>query len=331
MLKIFCISVAFFVVIKVSFADRKSFERGNNNIHLGPRFASQSVQLSDEPNSAKVNSQISSDTIVIRRPFNVTGTIFAQHVNSHNMTITGDVICTRANAQRIYAPLISTDVLETKVIRSPTGTITIDGSLSLSGGTKNSNSFLEKTSFLTSKVIINGVHQWRLLLHDDFEGSNESEATSGWNLSKRTSCFGSLEDHSLGGHCVDIPGGFLKKEFINLPKHSHVRLKARVHFIDTWHGEAVFAMIDGHYVWSDSALSKQIPSTFRENSDIHGTSGVINVCGGPQPDPKLSTLIDVILPHNTPIVDVKFGSTLDASRDTCKQSWAIDDVMLYVR
>lgn len=48
----------------------------------------------------------------------------------------------------------------------------------------------------------------------------------------------------LGGHC-QTAGTTVRRRFDNLPAHSHLRLRARYHFIDSWEGETAFLQIDG--------------------------------------------------------------------------------------
>lgn len=87
-------------------------------------------------------------------------------------------------------------------------------------------------SFLATDVVVNGVRQWRLVEHDDFQNGAE-----GWSRQERSSC-GHQDDMFLGGHCnfgsIDVT-----KLFAGLPEHSQVRVSARFHFIDAWKGEAV--------------------------------------------------------------------------------------------
>ena len=76
----------------------------------------------------------------------------------------------------------------------------------------------------------------------------------------------------LGGHC-QTAGTTVRRRFDNLPQHTHLRLQARYHFIDSWEGETAFLQIDGKTAWMDSADSRSGPPG-------------INVAGGATPDAR---------------------------------------------
>ena len=63
----------------------------------------------------------------------VNGTIECQTLETANLTVLGDVTAKTMRCSRLSTTLISADVVETSVIRSPTNTITIDGNLVLDG------------------------------------------------------------------------------------------------------------------------------------------------------------------------------------------------------
>jgi hypothetical protein len=261
----------------------------------------------------------------------VNATVNAANMVARNLTVMGDASATVLTASRVRATMLSADVVEAGILRSPTGTITIDGNLALDGGLRadpdDAAARGGATSFLATEVIVNGVRQWRLLEHDDFEGEDENAALRGWTPgATRTACGGL--DHALGGYCAPVPvSGTFNKTFSALPTHSQLRLKARVHFLDDWRGETAFARVDGKYVWSDAAGTASVGGVAAAEARAPG----INVCGADTADRKLSAPVDVIVKHSGPEATVAFGSTLDADSDPCERSWAVDDVVIYVR
>ena len=59
-----------------------------------------------------------------------------------------------------------------------------------------------------------------------------------------------------------------------------------------------------------------------------GSNG-INVCGGRWPEGKLSSPIDVVLPHKSSNITIAFGSTIE--QDPCDESFGVSGVRIYVR
>ncbi|MFN3503927.1 MAG: hypothetical protein ACK4ZJ_16890, partial [Allorhizobium sp.] len=60
------------------------------------------------------------------------GTVSAKALDAKTITVQGDASISTITASRVQATLVSADVVEAAIIRSPTGTITIDGNLALS-------------------------------------------------------------------------------------------------------------------------------------------------------------------------------------------------------
>ncbi len=61
----------------------------------------------------------------------VNGTVSARKAEFESLKVRGDSASTTLTAKKLRSTLLSVDVVETSVIRSPTGTITIDGNLVL--------------------------------------------------------------------------------------------------------------------------------------------------------------------------------------------------------
>ena len=259
-------------------------------------------------NESKV-SQIHSSTSLFnqkqqRRP-TVNGTLECQSLDTANLTVMGDVAADTVKSSRISTTLISADVLETGILRSPTNTITIDGNLVLAGASSGGT-----TSFLATEVIVGGVKQWRLLRHDDFDTD-----LNGWSAPGRGRCGDKSKDFFLGGHCLTSKGN-ASKIFSGLPSHNQIRITARVHFLDKWDGEVAFMRADGNVVWADTASSSS-------------PSSLGNLCGGSYPDSRLSVPIDITIQHGASDLEIQFGSSLQG--DACDHSWAVDDVIIYAK
>lgn len=249
--------------------------------------------------------------VTINKRLLVNGAVKATSMTTKNLTVVGDASAKVLTSSRVTTSLLATEVLETGVLRSPTGVIIIDGNLQLSG------EVAEKAggeSFLSLGERVRGGRQWRLAGHDDFE-----DGTAGWQFTNRTSVdmrstCGAKSDHFLGGHCR-FANQETSKVFTDLPRHTQIRVKARAHFLDSWNGEVLFAKVGDAVVWADTCNAPVLPGA------------ALNICGASSPDLKLSSPIDVVLPHSSSTVEVTFGSTLNG--DPCEQSWGIDDVMVY--
>merc|ERR1711918_21547 len=83
-----------------------------------------------------------------------------------------------------------------------------------------------------------GQKQWALVHHDHFENDHEnwSDGSSFIQVSDANG------DRFMGGHC-NFAAGTMSKKY-ELPEHSHLRVQARAHFIDSWEGESAFLQLD---------------------------------------------------------------------------------------
>jgi hypothetical protein len=263
------------------------------------------LSTSGSPAEASTEARPKFKGVSFNKRLMVNGTIECGSLETGNLTVLGDVSVASVRSSRVSTTLVSTDVLETGIIRSPTNTITIDGNLVLGGSNAGAS------SFLATEVIIGGVKQWRLLYHDDFEPDVEN--SDGWDVAARGICGPESKDWFLGGHCKTATEN-ATKTYEKLPIHTQLRVKARVHFLDQWDGEMAFMKVDGQFMWADSATSPK--------------QG-INICGSSASEARLSVPVDITLTHSGPSATVSFGSTLQG--DPCMHSWAVDDVVLYIR
>ena len=114
-----------------------------------------------------------------------------------------------------------------------------------------------------------------------------------WSFKEKSICGGVF---MLGGYEL-LSEEEIGLEIKGLRKHAEVRVEANFHFIDAWHGESGYMMIDGEYVWTES-------------NDYTLAKAAINVCGGLYGESKFQSTIDVVVPHTSEDLDVTFGSTL---------------------
>lgn len=168
--------------------------------------------------------------------------------------------------------------------------------------------------------------QWKLVHLDDFNThangwvvSNNGSLTATSVSDQRSNCGASLDFH-LGGYCT-FAGTEVSRVVQNLPRHTSLRLTARVHLLDHWQGEYAYAKVDGKDVWMQSHF--HCPKPFA--SFCRG----VDACGDNKFADKMSQLVQVTLPHTAAAVTVSFGASL--RQPPCAASWAVDDVAIYIQ
>jgi len=123
---------------------------------------------------------------------------------------------------------------------------------------------LKGTSF-----IVEGIKQWELKHHDDFE--NE-DSLLGWS-DQRTSRCENMTGRFLGGHC-NFSFNEVTKTFKGLKQHTTIRINASFHMLDAWDGEKAYMKINNKIVWNRVG----------KHSKKHG----LNICGGHFNDPAFA-------------------------------------------
>jgi len=170
-----------------------------------------------------------------------------------------------------------------------------------------------KSLQVNGQFICEGVAQWRLAVNENFWST-----PTGWSTNEISTCGGT---YLLGGYCI-LSRGNLIKQFSNLPTHTKLRVTADFHYIDAWTGETAYMQLNtgpknqDEYVWTD-----------RYDSSM--AMNAINVCGAIYGEGKLTTKIDIVVPHNDDSVVVTFGTTVD--QDPCDQSWGISNLSIYIQ
>lgn len=177
------------------------------------------------------------------------------------------------------------------------------------------NNFEAKHGFsFSGDLKIRGIKQWKLFLEEDYS----EDKAKGWTKNVITECGGI---RMLGGYC-QFGGGEFKKSFENLPPHNQIRIQATYHFIDAWDNEAGYMKVN-------NGRNNDLTYTWIERYSAFVGSNGINVCGGRWPEGKLSSPIDVVLPHKNSNITIAFGSTIE--QDPCDESFGVSGVRIYVR
>ena len=107
----------------------------------------------------------------------------------------------------------------------------------------------------------------------------------------------------LGGY-GKFAGMEVTKEFLDIQKHSHVRVVFNYHYIDSWNGENSFFRANVgrdntmEYLWND------------KYDFSRGANGQ-NICGNIYPENRLSQVVDLTFRHSLPNLQLGIGSTLD--------------------
>jgi len=188
-------------------------------------------------------------------------------------------------------------------------------------------------STAAGSVLAHGVHQWKMVMHDDFHHTT----VEAWrNLGAQrplppnnavTTC--AAHRHALSDTFLGDYGAMEASKAFLLPAHAWLRVEARVHFLDKWEGESVYLKIDGQVVWSERwtwcdklLVNLCVPGT------AAAPTATIDSCGREYPD-RLSFPLIVTLFHSGEELELSFGSTLAAN--TTDASWGVDDLRLSLR
>jgi len=112
------------------------------------------------------------------------------------------------------------------------------------------------------------------------------------------------------------PGRTVSTTYMGLPKHTHIRVTATVHFIDDWQGETAWMKLNEFTVWTES-------------HDQKNTAGKFSICGSDlYPESRFSAPIDLTWPHTAKNLDLALGSNLDEGSDA---RFAVSNVAIYTR
>lgn len=184
---------------------------------------------------------------------------------------------------------------------------------------KNGNSKIKGRKVLTNKfsskgkVKYNKVDQWRLVAQDVW---NKNLTSNGWNFNMISKCNQAL---FFGGQCL-LSKQEISKEFLNLPKHTMIRIEAFYHHIGNWNNNSGYLRIihpkkSGQILWTNFCRNRQ-QSRFN------------NLCG--YQTCKINVPISVTVPHKKKKLNIAFGADLNHDH-SCEASYAISDIKIYIR
>ncbi|GAW81426.1 hypothetical protein, conserved [Plasmodium gonderi] len=166
---------------------------------------------------------------------------------------------------------------------------------------------------------IRNVNQFQMIVHENFSSNSNTKGWLGDNFDNFTSVCGGI--NLLGGY-GKLSKGKIQKTFENIPSHTQIRIKANFHFIDDWNYHTAYLKVgrdhqeELFYVWTDTHA--QIS---QENS--------INICGNTTGESKFTSLIDVVIPHNSSALLVQFGTSIQID-DPKSISWGISNFQLFI-
>lgn len=133
----------------------------------------------------------------------------------------------------------------------------------------NNNSQAERVNLQGTSFIVEGVKQWELKHHDDFESE---DSLHGWS-DKRTSRCNKMMGSFLGGHC-NFSFNEVTKVYKGLKSHTVLRVNASFHMLDAWDGEKALMKINDKIVWNRTGK--------------HSKKNGLNICGGDYNDPAFA-------------------------------------------
>ncbi|GAB66936.1 hypothetical protein PCYB_102860 [Plasmodium cynomolgi strain B] len=177
-----------------------------------------------------------------------------------------------------------------------------------------------KTLTIDGIFKVRHVNQFQMIVHEMFSSSTSTKGWLGDNFDNFTSVCGGI--NMLGGY-GKLSKGRVHKIFENIPSHTQIRIKANFHFIDEWNSHTAYLKVgrddqeDLFYVWTDSHSSKG------------GLENAVNICGNTIGESKFSSVIDVVIPHNSSKLIVEFGTTIQVD-DPKTVSWGISNFQLFI-
>jgi hypothetical protein len=153
---------------------------------------------------------------------------------------------------------------------------------------------------------------WTLIFVDTFE----SDSDAGWSMRSRTTCGG--WSTVLGGYCTTAGGSFSNNISMHGVTHSTAWVSMEYLALDSWDGELRYIIADGTYLMY--------------SSQNNHTTAYSEVCGwnrGYYGSYDSQHAISTTLGHSANALYLTAGSGLD--QDACDESFAIDDVYIWVR
>ena len=239
------------------------------------------------------------NSLKINSDFEIIGTLTTEKLTTKNLEINGDLkITEKAKVDNMKISKLDTNFATIKKIIPSNGVLTIKGNVILTDknikNNNNNNNFIQ-------------IESWKLIEFNDFESM---ESLIGWSSKD----LGKINNNNnfLGGKCI-LSEKEIKKTFKNLPNHNKLRIKGNFLMIGDWNDEKGYLKINNEIKWVKKGNKRDFLMNFNEKNDEKFNN--VN--------------FDVVLEHINNEVDVAFGSTLD--KNSCKHSYAIDNIQVYVK
>ena len=236
------------------------------------------------------------NSLKINSDFEIFGTLTTEKLTTKNLEINGDLkITEEAKVDKMKISKLDTNFATVKKIIPSNGVLTIKGNVILTD--KNIKSE-KKNNFLQ-------IEKWKLFYFNDFESAENLLGWSSKIIGKN------LENNNfLGGKCA-LSEKELTKTFKKLPNHKKLRIKGNFLMIGDWNDEKGYLKINNEIKWSKKGNKKYFEFNSKNNDKFNNVN------------------FDVVFEHFHDEVNVAFGSTLD--ENSCKHSYAIDNIQVYVK
>ena len=247
------------------------------------------------------------------------------------------------------------DGVEKEEPAAAAATATTESATNLKVVDGNLHNKMGAVSFAMGGILsVGGMPQWKMVVEENFPrgGVTKWFDADKMPVTEASTCSRNVDetsDYFLGafGHAG------VSKTFESLPAHEHVRITARVHFLDMWVGDLLSLKAAGGKVrWSKAHwFCTSTPEKSCQPGAIG--SGSIDACLDPNFSDTLSVGVDVEFEHVKTSLDVLFeghlandvvcskpedcsdsGFDCNQGTGTCvnqKATWGIDDVRIYVR
>lgn len=217
--------------------------------------------------------------------------------------------CANVKAGAIAAPAASALDVSVRRIVPPSGKLSVSGSLRVTGSVKYTTpandlpvspfSFAE-----TSEVDTSLPAHWRRISHQTFASAAD---VSGWTQSVdgapsatplavapcamsqsmvlRVACSAMLNRFSSGAE-PHVSETRAQHRWQDLPVHKEVRVRATIHFIDSWRGSVAMLRTGSELLWTESPPAAS-PSAL-----------TVDMCGlRTEGDSGINKVVDVVFPH----------------------------------
>lgn len=283
----------------------------------------------------------------ITKSMSMNGNVTTSLIEANSIIIKESVkVKNNTSTSSVVGSTVISNKITTEFISSKTGDVIIQGNIILVNDIESDEFTINNNS---TSFAVEGVKQWVIASHDDFE---TQESYKGWSDKRSTThdddfYLNEMENidkeyHNpnsqllnkqithkntyLGGKC-NFSYHEIIKEFNDLPNHSKIRITANFKFIGKWDGEIGYMKVNNKIVWSkhceiDELLEEQVlfNKINQEDEDNIFNSALLN---------DEVENINVILNNKQNRVVISFGATI--KNDPCIQSFGVDDITVSIK